>query len=146
MDSREQIAASAAHAAGPDLAAIERVYDVIAAEGAVAGIEHLLSFSHDDVEMRPYAAQAIASPSGERVEVLRGREEIASFFRDRSESGFGFRLNARRFELLDDTVAVRGSIRVERPDGSFAETNVSWCFRFRDGLVESIEWQPRAGR
>ena len=39
----------------------------------------------------------------------------------------------------------RGSIRLTRPDGSFAETKLSWTFHFRDGLVDEISWEPRAG-
>jgi hypothetical protein len=44
-----------------------------------------------------------------------------------------------------DSVVVRGSIRLTRPDGSFAETKIRWNYRFRDGLVDSVTWEPRAG-
>ena len=52
---------------------------------------------------------------------------------------------ARSFEVEGDSVVVRGSARVVRPDGSFAETKLSWTYRFRDGLIDQISWQPRAG-
>jgi hypothetical protein len=68
-----------------------------------------------------------------------------AFFRTRVESGFGFRLRARGFDVDADTVLVRGTIRVARPDGSFAESSVRWKFHFRDGLVDEISWEPRAG-
>jgi hypothetical protein len=40
---------------------------------------------------------------------------------------------------------VRGSARIVRPDGSFAEAKLRWTYRFRDGLIDEINWQPRAG-
>ena len=28
---------------------------------------------------------------------------------------------------------------------AFAETKLRWTYRFRDGLIDEINWQPRAG-
>jgi hypothetical protein len=52
---------------------------------------------------------------------------------------------ARSFDLDGDAVVVSGSARVSRGDGSFAETNVRWTIRCRDGLVYSVTSAPRAG-
>ena len=38
-----------------------------------------------------------------------------------------------------------GSARVQRSEGGFAETQVRWTWRFRDGLISEADWEPRAG-
>ena len=139
MDSRDEISVPGETGVKPDLAAVERIYELIDRDGVLAGIEHLISFCHDDVEMRAYAAQ------GSGPDLLRGTDEVTAFFRTRVESGYAFRLRARGFEVETDAVLVRGTIRVARPDGSFAESSVRWRFHFRDGLVDEIGWEPRAG-
>ena len=146
MDSRDEIRVPEETVTQPNLPAVERVYELIDRDGVLAGIEHLLTFCHGNVEMRAYAAQA-GGVVGEEVghELLRGHDEMLGFFRGRLESGFGFRIRARGFEVDADTVRVRGSIRVARPDGSFAESSVRWTFHFRDGLVDEISWEPHAG-
>jgi ketosteroid isomerase-like protein len=136
MDAHDDLTVAGRSTSTPDLAAIQRVYDRIAAEGAVAGIEELLTFCHEDVEMRPYAGQG---------ELLRGHDQIREFFRTSIESGFRPQLRAKAFQVSGDSVVVRGSIRLIRPDGSFAETNISWNYHFRDGLVDDVSWEPRAG-
>ena len=124
---------------------MKRAYDTIARADVVAGIEELLKVCHDDVEMRPYAAQAVASAGVGGHELLRGRDEIRAFFRDSADSGFEVAIRTRGFALEDDMVVVRGTIRVARPDGSFAEASVRWNFQFLDGLVHRIGWEQRAG-
>jgi ketosteroid isomerase-like protein len=145
MESRKEIGAPEGSAAKPDLAAVERVYELIDRDGVVAGVEELLTFCHEDVELRAYSARATGTASQPEHELLHGRDEVLAFFRTRVESGFGFRIRARGFEADADTVFVRGSIRLARPDGSFAESSVRWKFHFRDGLVDEISWEPRAG-
>lgn len=145
MDSRDETTTPGETRAKPDLAAVERIYELIARDGVLAGIEHLITFCHDDVELRAYVAQAGGTSAEPAPELLRSRDEVMAFFRERVESGFGFRIRTRGFDVDDDTVFVGGSIRVERPDGSFAETNLRWKFHFRDGLVDEISWEPRAG-
>ena len=141
MDSREELIAGAA--AGVDVDAVKRVFEIIARADATAGIEELLSFSHDDVEMRAYAAREVSGLGA--GELLHGKDEVRDFFAKTRDEGFGITLRTRGFDVDGDTVVVRGSIRVARPDASFAEANVRWLFRFRDGLVDSIGWEPRAG-
>jgi hypothetical protein len=38
---------------------------------------------------------------------------------------------------------VHGSLRVVRPTAGFAESQVTWTYRFRDGLLQEAGWGPR---
>jgi hypothetical protein len=145
MDAKDELTVSGKTATEADLAAVKGMYETIARAGVAAGIEELVSFCHEDVEMWAYAARAVASAGAREHELLRGRDEIRAFFRDSAEVGFTVVLRTRGFDLKGDTVLARGSIRVGRPDGSFAETSVLWTFRFRDGLAHRISWEQRAG-
>lgn len=143
MDSREEIVVHGSAARNADVAAVERVFERIAEADALAGIEELLSFSHEDLEMRAYSHVNSGLATGE---LLRGKDEVLGFFRRTKDSGYGIYLRPKGFDLVDDaTVHVRGSIRVARPDGSFAESSVRWRFHFRDGLVDDVGWESRAG-
>jgi len=145
MDAHDNLAMTSGMTSTPDLAAIQRVYDRTAADGAFAGVEDLLTFCHEDIEMRPYAGAGPSSAGGGQQAVLRGPDEIREFFRTSIESGFKPQPRAKSFHVVGDSVVVRGSIRLTRPDGSFAETKVSWTYHFRDGLVDEMSWEPRAG-
>ena len=145
MDAHDDLTVAGRTTSTPDLAAIQRVYDRIATEGVLAGIEELLTFCHEDVEMRPYAATGPASVGEGQRELLQGSEEIRDFFRTTIESGFKPQPRAKAFQVVGDSVVARGSIRLTRPGGSFAETKLSWTYHFRDGLVDEISWEPRAG-
>jgi hypothetical protein len=145
MDSQEEISVPGVTGAKPDVAAVERVYELIASDGLMAGVDHLLSFCHEDVELRAYSAQAAGVGAESTPDLLHGHDEVRDFFRGRLESGFVLQIRTRGFDVDSDTVRARGSIRVARPDGSFAETSVGWKFHFRDGLVDEVAWEPRAG-
>ena len=145
MDAHDDRTVASDTTSTPDLAAIQRVYDRVAAEGAFAGIEELLTLCHDDVEMRPYAGAGPASAGGGEQALLHGPEQIREFFRTSIESGFKPQPRAKAFQVIGDSVVVRGSIRLTRPDGSFAETKLSWTYHFHDGLVDEVSWEPRAG-
>lgn len=145
MDAHDDLTVAGSTTSTPDLAAIQRVYDRIASDGALAGIEELLTFTHEDIEMRPYVAAGPGSPGGGQQGVLRGPDEIREFFRTSIESGYKPQLRAKAFQVAGESVVVRGSIRLIRPDGSFAETKLSWTYHFRDGLVDDVGWEPRAG-
>lgn len=145
MEAHDDLTVASGKTSTPDLAAIQRLYDRLADEGAMAGVEELLTFAHEDIEMRPYTATGPGSAGGGQQEVLRGHEEIREFFRTSVESGFKPQLRAKALDVVGDSVVVRGSIRLTRPGGSFAETKVSWIFHFRDGLVDDVSWEPRAG-
>jgi hypothetical protein len=116
---------------------VKEVWDTVAERGVVAAFDRLLLDSHEDVEMQPYSA-------GDS-RVLHGADEIRAFFRDAEERGVSIRLKSREFEEVDERVLVAGSIRVVRPDGSFAETMVRWTYAFRDDQLERLFWEPRAG-
>ena len=145
MDAHDKLTVPGKTAAGPDLQAVKRAYETFARADAVAGIEELLKVCHEDVEMRAYAAKAVAAAGVGGRELLRGHEEIRAFFRDSADTGFAVAIRTRDFAVEGDTVVVRGSIRVARPDASFAEASVRWNYRFRDGLIDSIGWEQRAG-
>ena len=145
MDASDDLTMAGSTTSTPDLAAIQRVYERIAADGALAGIEALLTVAHEEIEMRPYSGAGPTSAGGGKRALLRGPDEIREFFRTSIESGFKPQLRAKAFEVTADSVIARGSIRLTRPDGSFAETKLSWTFHFRDGLVDEISWEPRAG-
>lgn len=144
MRGREEIGAAREADTPHAEAAIRSVFERVASAGLLDGIEELLAISSDDVELSAYAQLATAEMGGDRPEALHGKDEVRRFFRDRVEQGFTFQLRPRRFSTEGDTVAVAGSVRVTRPDGSFAETRVRWSFRFRGGLVESVAWKPSA--
>ena len=145
MDASDDLTMAGSTTSTPDLAAIQRVFERIAADGALAGIDALLMVAHEEIEMRPYAGAGPTSAGGGKRALLRGPDEIREFFRTSIESGFKPHLRAKAFEVTADSVIARGSIRLARPDGSFAETKLSWTFHFRDGLVDEISWEPRAG-
>jgi SnoaL-like domain len=145
MDAHDDLTTAGYEVTEGDLAAVVRLYDRIQTEGAAAGLEEMLGFCHEDVEVRGYVARATRSPDGDGQEVLHGHDELRDFFSSGSGSGLKVKIRARTIEPIGDSVFVRGSIRVGRPDGSFAETKVSWRYRFRDGLVDQVSWEPRAG-
>jgi ketosteroid isomerase-like protein len=144
MEANDDLAITRKTTARPDLAAVKRVYERIDAEGTLPGIEALVAMCHEDVEFRPYAGQGPSSVGGGSHEVLHGRQEVLDFFRRAAHEGFQTRPRAKTFDLTDESVLVAGSIRVTRPDGSFAETNLRWSYHFRDGLIDEISWQSRA--
>jgi hypothetical protein len=46
-------------------------------------------------------------------------------------------------EERGDEVVVNGSLRVERSTGGFAESQITWTYRFRDGLLQEARGGPR---
>jgi ketosteroid isomerase-like protein len=54
-------------------------------------------------------------------------------------------LRPRNFLDDGDDVIVIGSARVQRSEGGFAETQVRWTWRFRNGLISEADWESRAG-
>jgi ketosteroid isomerase-like protein len=145
MDSHDELAVNRPSAAGPNLAAIQKVWEIFEASGPMAATKELVSICHENVELHSYIARGVAPPGEREGELIRGRDEILAFFDKTIEEGVSIKARARAFEVEGDSVIVRGSARVVRPDGSFAETKLRWTYRFRDGLIEEISWQPRAG-
>jgi ketosteroid isomerase-like protein len=145
MDSHDELATNREAPPGPNLAAIQRVWEIFEASGPLAATEQLMKISHEHVELNSYIARGVAPPGEAEADVIRGREEIMAFLRRTTGDGVSVKARARSFDVEGDSVLVRGSARVVRRDGSFAETKLRWTYHFRDGLIDEINWQPRAG-
>ena len=121
----------------PNTKAVKEAFRAFTEDGMEAGVESLLSFAHEDCCFRPYSAEG---------RVLHGADEVRTHFREAASSGTGIRVRPVRFEETgSDEVTVTGSVRVVRPSGGFAETQVCWIYRFRDELLEEATWVPRKG-
>ena len=145
MDSHDELAVNRAASPEENLASIRKVWEVFETSGPVASTEALMGISHENVELRSYIARGVARPGEDEGDVIRGREAVIAFLRRTTDEGVSIKARARSFDVEGDSVLVSGSARVVRRDGSFAETKLRWTYRFRDGLVEEISWQPRAG-
>ena len=121
-------------AVAANLSAIEAVFRTLAEEGMLAGVEALLQVSHENLRFQPASAEG---------RVLDGHDQVRAFFSEAEAAGRSIRIRPRSFEEHGDEVVVGGSMRMMRPDGSFAERQVRWTFRFRDGLLEAACWSPR---
>jgi ketosteroid isomerase-like protein len=120
----------------PNVRVVKQIYDTLEEEGVEAGIDRMLSHAHPDFEFRPYVAGGRA---------LRGADEVRAFFRKQLEAGTTLTLRPSSFEEHGDTVVVRGSLRVARPGGGLAESQITWTYRFREGRLAEAYWSPRQG-
>ena len=145
MEAHDELALNRKAPPGPNVTAIERVWEVFEAKGLVAATEELVRISHEDVEIHSYMAHGAARPGEDKAGVLRGAEQVTAYYRKADEEGVSVKARAKSFEVDGDSVVVRGSVRVVRPDRSFAETKLLFIYHFRDGLIDEITWQPRAG-
>jgi ketosteroid isomerase-like protein len=69
---------------------------------------------------------------------------VRAFYRGQLETGMAFTARPSTFEECgDDEVVVNGSLRVVRPNGGFAESQLSWTYRFRDGRLQEVRGGPR---
>jgi ketosteroid isomerase-like protein len=122
------------HADSPNLRVVKDAFEVLDQGGLEAALEHLLSHAHADVEFSPYLASG---------QVLRGPDEIRAFYRGQLEAGTSLVPRPSSFEERGDEVVVNGSLRVVRATGGFAESQISWTYRFRDGRLQEARWGPR---
>ena len=122
------------HSESPNLHVIKQAFRASVDDGFEAGLEELLSVAHADCEFRPYIAAN---------RVLRGHDEVRRYYGEAIAAGTQMRLNPTSFHEAGDEVVVHGSIRVARPSGGFAETQISWTYRFRDGRLAAAGWTPR---
>jgi ketosteroid isomerase-like protein len=122
------------HADSPNVRVVKDTFDALSEGGLEAAIEHLLSHSHDDVEFAPYVGAG---------QVLRGADEVRAFYRGQTESGTVLTARPSTIEECGDEVFVNGSLRVLRPTGGFAESQISWTYRFRDGRLQEARGGPR---
>jgi ketosteroid isomerase-like protein len=122
------------HAESANLLAIREAFRASVDDGFEAGLETLLRHAHQDCAIRPYIG-------GDQV--LHGHAEVRAYYRAAIAAGTQMRLNPKSFEESGDEVVVNGSVRVARPSGGFSESQISWIYRFRDGLVAEASWGPR---
>ena len=115
--------------------AVKDAFKAFTDAGAEAGVEALLAISHPDCRFRPPSADG---------RMLDGHDELRAYYREVLEAGTSVSVRPRSFkEEQRDEVVVVGSIRIIHPDASFAERQMRWIYRFRDGLVEEADWSPR---
>jgi ketosteroid isomerase-like protein len=119
----------------PNLRVVKGAFEALGEAGVEAAIEHLLNHAHDDVEFCPYVGNG---------QILRGHDQIRDFYRGQLDAGTAFVARTSAFEECDgDVVVVKGSLRVVRATGGFAESQISWTYRFRDGLLQEARGGPR---
>ena len=117
-----------------NLRGIKEAFRAMAEGGISASVDALLQISHEDCRFRPASAEG---------KVLEGHDEVRAFFSAAEATGSSISVRPRSFEEHGDEVVVSGSMRVMQPEGSFAERQIRWIYRFRDGLVEEACWSPR---
>jgi ketosteroid isomerase-like protein len=118
----------------PNVRVVKDAFEALGEGGVEAAIEHLLSHAHADVEFYPYVGAG---------QVLRGPDQVRAFYRGQLEAGTSLVPRPSSFEDCGDEVIVNGSLRVGRPSGGFAESQLSWIYRFRDGRLQEARWGPR---
>ncbi len=118
----------------PNVRVVKTTYEVLADGGLEAAIEHLMSHAHADVEVSSYLGAG---------QVLRGPDEVRAFYRGQLEAGTSLVPRPSTFEERGDVVVVNGSLRVVRTSGGFAESQLSWTYRFRDGRLQELRSGPR---
>jgi ketosteroid isomerase-like protein len=118
----------------PNVRVVKDAFELLGDGDLAAAVEHLLNHAHADVEICPYVGAG---------QVLRGPDEVRAFFRGQAEAGTSLVPRPSSFEDCGEVVVVNGSLRVVRPSGGFAESQLSWTYRFRDGRLQEARWGPR---
>jgi ketosteroid isomerase-like protein len=118
----------------PNLRVVMDAFESLAEDGLEAAVEHLLDHAHADVEFCSYVGAG---------KVLRGPDQVRAFYREQREAGTSLVVRPSSFEECGDEVFVNGSLRVVQPTGGFAESQLSWTYRFRDGGLQEARWGPR---
>jgi hypothetical protein len=119
-----------------NLALLKEIWRVFEDEGTLPGIELLLRHSAPGARFHFYAAGGRA---------LETHDDVLRFFREAEQEGVSITPRAYSFEEEGDTVYVSGAIRVQRPGGGLAETQMRWSFRFAGDQVVALDWEPRSG-
>ena len=93
------------HTESPNVRVVKDAFDVLDAGSMEAAIEHLLNHAHADVEFCPYLGAG---------RVLRGPDEVRTFYREQLATGTALLLRPTSIEDCGDEVVVNGSLRVVR--------------------------------
>jgi hypothetical protein len=120
----------------PNVEVIKELYRAMQEEGLRLGGEYLAEHVSEDASIRLYSTNG---------RVLHGRAEVRRFYAEAELAGTSVTLSPREFRDEGDLVTVLGSARVHRGGGGFAETQLRWSWRFRNGLICEADWEPRAG-
>ena len=68
---------------------------------------------------------------------------MRAYYREAIAEGNVMSVRPTSFHEVGDQVVVNGSVRVGRATGGFSESQLSWTYRFREGLVVEAVWGPR---
>ncbi len=118
----------------PNLRVVMDAFERLDEDGLAAAIEHMLDHARADVEFLPYVGAG---------KVLRGPDQVRAFYRGQLEAGMSLVARPSSYEDRGDEVFVNGSLRVVQPTGGFAERQLSWTYRFREGRLQEARWGPR---
>jgi ketosteroid isomerase-like protein len=118
----------------PNVRIVKGAFEALDESGLEAAIEHLLNHAYADVEFHPYVGAG---------RVLRGPDEVRAFYRGQIEAGTVYTARPSSIEECGDEVVVNGSLRVLRSTGGFAESQITWTYRFRDGRLQGVRGGPR---
>ena len=79
---------------------------------------------------------------------LRGHDKIRQYYRQIEAGGTMMTIRGTTFHEDGEDVVVDGALRVMRPGGSLAESQISWRYRFEDGLLREARGEliPDPGR
>ena len=119
----------------PNLRQVKDWWQVFENDGLLAGLELMLANAHEDIELRPFVGDG---------RVFRGADEIREFMRTEIAGGATLSGTPWNFEEIGDEVVVSGSLRVQRRDGSIADSQLRWTYTFRDGRLAEASSGPLA--
>jgi ketosteroid isomerase-like protein len=106
----------------PRVKLIRSLFELMETNNVARASEELLKHCADDVVFEPHAAEG---------RVLRGRDELRSFWEGFEEDGRQMRAGAYSVVEEGDSVVVTGWVRTIK-DGRLADTQSRWVYRFND--------------
>jgi ketosteroid isomerase-like protein len=119
----------------PNLRVVKDFWRVFESEGLLASLDRMLEHAHEDIELRPFVGDG---------RVFRGPNEIREFMRQELAEGATLHVAPWNFEEDGDDVVVSGSLRIQRRDGSIADSQLRWTYTFRDGRLAAASSGPLA--
>jgi ketosteroid isomerase-like protein len=119
--------------ASSNVRTVKEIWRVYEEDGHDAGVDALLAYCREGAEFRFYAAEG---------RVLHGGAELRAFYRDKRAAGASVEASPYEVREEGDSVVVTGWVRVGRETGSLADAQVRWVYTFRDGKIETVEYEP----